>query len=125
MEKYYKDYEFARRTGAGEKELYGKLLAIIKDIEGDADGQRYLDTLIDEQYEGIMRRLYSECPNLTKQDYLLFSYSAAGFERATIGMLLGNLSADAIHMRRSRLRKAIRAINPPSIQDFLNLIEMR
>ena len=125
LEKYYKDYEFARRTGAGEKELYGKLLAIIKDIEGDADGQRYLDTLIDEQYEGIMRRLYSECPNLTKQDYLLFSYSAAGFERATIGMLLGNLSADAIHMRRSRLRKAIRAINPPSIQDFLNLIEMR
>ena len=125
LEEYYKDYEIARRSGASMSRLYDSLLAIIRDIEGDTNGQRYLDTLIDEQYEGIMRRLYSECPNLTKQDYLLFSYSAAGFERATIGMLLGNLSADAIHMRRSRLRKSIRAINPPSIQDFLNLIEMR
>ena len=125
LEQYYKDYEVARRSGAGEKELYERLLAIINDIEGDTDGQRYLDSLIDEQYEGIMQRLYSECPNLTKQDYLLFSYSAAGFKRSTIGMLLGNLSSDAIHTRRSRLRKAIKTINPPSLQDFLTLIDMR
>lgn len=125
LEKYYKDFEMARRSGAGEKELYNRLLAIVKDIEGDTDGQRYLDALIDEQYDGVMKKLSSECPNLSKQDYLLFSYTAAGFDSSTIGMLFGNLSADALHTRRSRLRKALKSINPMSLQDFLGLLDRR
>lgn len=125
LEKYYKDFEMARRSGAGEKELYHRLLAIVKDIEGDTDGQRYLDALIDEQYDGVMKKLSSECPNLSKQDYLLFSYTAAGFDSSTIGMLFGNLSADALHTRRSRLRKALKSINPMSLQDFLGLLDRR
>lgn len=125
LEKYYKDFEMAKRSGAGQKELYDRLLTIIKDIEGDTDGQRYLDALIDEQFDDVMHRLSTECPDLSKQDYLLFSYTAAGFDRSTIGMLFGNLSADALHTRRSRLRKALKSINPPSLQDFLGLLDKR
>ena len=125
LERYYKDYEMARRSGAGEKDLYDKLLATIHDIEGDIEGQRYLDTLIDQKYNGIMKRLREECPDLPKQDYLLFSYTAAKFDNSTIGMLLGNISADAIHMRRSRLRKYLRSHQLPSSDDFLQILEIR
>lgn len=125
LEQYYKDYEIARRSGAGERVLYEKLLATIHDIEGDTEGQRYFDRLIDQKYDGIMRRLHEECPGLSKQDYLLFSYSAAGFDISTIGMLLGNISADAIHMRRSRLRRVIRSRQMPSNDDFMKVLEMR
>lgn len=125
LERYYKDYEMARRSGAGEKDLYDKLLATIHDIEGDIEGQRYLDTLIDQKYNGIMKRLREECPDLPKQDYLLFSYTAAKFDNSTIGMLLGNISTDAIHMRRSRLRKYLRSHQLPSSDDFLQILEMR
>lgn len=125
LEQYYKDYEMARRSGAGEKDLYDKLLATIHDIEGDIEGQRYLDTLIDQKYNGIMKRLREECPDLPKQDYLLFSYTAAKFDNSTIGMLLGNISADAIHMRRSRLRKYLRSHQLPSSDDFLQILEIR
>jgi len=125
LERYYKDYEMARRSGAGEKDLYDKLLATIHDIEGDIEGQRYLDTLIDQKYNGIMKRLRVECPDLPKQDYLLFSYTAAKFDNSTIGMLLGNISTDAIHMRRSRLRKYLRSHQLPSSDDFLQILEMR
>ena len=72
-----------------------------------------------------MHRLHDECPLLSKQDYLLFSYTAAGFDSSTIGMLFGNLSADALHMRRSRLRRAIKENNPPSLSDFLSILNMR
>ena len=125
LEEYYKDYEIARRSGASKSHLYYSLLAIIRDIEGDVVGQRHLDNLIDQQFDGIMAQLHSECPNLQKCDYLLFSYTAAGFDLTTIGMLLGNLSADAIHMRRSRLRKTLREINPPSLQAFLDVLDLK
>ena len=125
LEEYYKDYEIARRSGAFKSHLYYSLLAIIRDIEGDVVGQRHLDNLIDQQFDGIMAQLHSECPNLQKCDYLLFSYTAAGFDLTTIGMLLGNLSADAIHMRRSRLRKTLREINPPSLQAFLDVLDLK
>lgn len=125
LEEYYKDYEIARRTGAGQKELYDKLLVIIKDIEGDTTGLHYLDSLIDQQYNGVSTRLHSECPALSNDEYRLFSYTAAGFDRSTIGMLLGNITADAIHMRRSRLRKTLKSLNPPSLQDFLAILDRR
>lgn len=125
LEAYYKDYEIARRSGASKDRLYDSLLAIIRDIEGDTEGQRHMDALIDEQFDGIMMRLHAECPNLQKRDYLLFSYTAACFDLTTIGMLLGNLSADAVHMRRYRLRKALREINPPSLQAFLDIIDLK
>jgi hypothetical protein len=125
LEEYYKNYEITRRSGASRNRLYDSLLEIIRDIEGDTDGQRHMDALIDQQYDGIMTRLHSECPYLQKSDYLLFSYTAAGFDLTTIGMLLGNLSADAIHTRRYRLRKALRDINPPSLQAFLNVLGLK
>ena len=125
LEEYYKDYEIARRSGASKSRLYDSLLAIIRDIEGDTDGQRHMDALIDQQFDGVMTRLHSECPNLQKSDYLLFSYTAAGFDLTTIGMLLGNLSPDAVHMRRYRLRKALREIDPPSLQAFLEVLDPR
>lgn len=125
LEEYYKDYEIARRSGVSKDRLYDSLLAIIRDIEGDNDGQRHFDNMIDQQYDGIMTRLHTECPSLHKRDYLLFSYTAAGFDLTTIGMLLGNLSADAVHMRRYRLRKALREINPPSLQAFLEILDLK
>ena len=125
LEEYYKDYEIARRSGASKDRLYESLLSIIRDIEGDTDGQRHLDALIDQQFDGIMTVLHKECPNLQKRDYLLFSYTAACFNQTTIGMLLGNLSADAVHMRRYRLRKILREINPPSLQAFLDILDLK
>lgn len=125
LEEYYKDYEIARRSGASKDRLYESLLSIIRDIEGDTDGQRHLDALIDQQFDGIMTLLHKECPNLQKRDYLLFSYTAACFDQTTIGMLLGNLSADAVHMRRYRLRKVLREINPPSLQAFLDILDLK
>ncbi len=125
LEDYYKDYEIARRSGASKDRLYDSLLTIIRDIEGDIDGHRHMDALIDQQFDGIMTRLHAECPNLQKRDYLLFSYTAASFDLTTIGMLLGNLSADAVHMRRYRLRKALREINPPSLDEFIDILDVR
>lgn len=125
LEEYYKNYEIARRSGASRNRLFDSLLEIIRDIEGDTDGQRHMDEVIDQQFDGIMTRLYEECPNLQKRDYLLFSYTAAGFDLTTIGMLLGNLSADAVHMRRYRLRKALREMNPPSLQVFLEVLALK
>ena len=125
LEEYYKDYEIARRSGASKSRLYDSLLAIIRDIEGDTGGQRHMDALINQQFDGVMTRLHSECPNLQKSDYLLFSYTAAGFDLTTIGMLLGNLSPDAVHMRRYRLRKALREIDPPSLQAFLEVLDLK
>ena len=125
LEKYYKDYEIARRSGASKSRLYDSLLAIIRDIEGDTGGQRHMDALIDQQFDGVMTQLHSECSNLKKSDYLLFSYTAAGFDLTTIGMLLGNLSPEAVHMRRYRLRKALREIDPPSLQAFLGVLDLK
>lgn len=122
LESTYREYEQARRTGAGQKELYDKLLGIIHEIKGDDSKQHLFEKLIDQNNDNVMARLREECPDLPKNDRMLFAYTVAGFDKTTICMLLGNISPEALNMRRSRLRKYLRTQAPPSLDLFLRKI---
>ena len=111
MEEYYLDFERARRSGAGEKELFQRLLGLIHEIEGNVAGQSRFEDLLNERIPGIMKRLDACCPNLNDKDRRLFAYTVAEFDRTTICMLLGNISVDALNMRRSRLRKVFHSLS--------------
>ena len=124
LEQSYLDYEQARRTGAGQKELYEKLLGIIHEIQGDDTKQHLFEDLIDQNMENVMKRLREECPDLPKNDRRLFAYTVAGFDKSTICMLLGNISSDALNMRRSRIRKYLKTKNPPSLLFFLDKLAL-
>ena len=119
LESTYRDYEQALRTGAGQKELYDKLLGIIHEIKGDDTKQHLFEELIDRNTGNVMTRLREECPGLPKNDRMLFAYTVAGFDKTTICMLLGNISSDALNTRRSRLRNYLRTQAPPSLDFFL------
>ena len=124
LESTYREYEQARRTGAGQKELYDKLLGIIHEIKGDVTKQHLFENLIDQNNENVMRKLREECPDLPKNDWMLFAYTVAGFDKTTICMLLGNISPEALNMRRSRLRKNLKTLEPPSLGFFLDKISL-
>ena len=124
LESTYREYEQARRTGAGQKELYDKLLGIIHEIKGDDSKQHLFEKLIDQKNDNVMTRLREECPDLPKNDRMLFAYTVAGFDKTTICMLLGNISPEALNMRRSRLRKYLRTQAPPSLDLFLRKITL-
>ncbi len=124
LESTYREYEQARRTGAGQKELYDKLLGIIHEIKGDDSKQHLFEKLIDQNNDNVMARLREECPDLPKNDRMLFAYTVAGFDKTTICMLLGNISPEALNMRRSRLRKYLRTQAPPSLDLFLRKITL-
>lgn len=124
LESTYREYEQARRTGAGQKELYDKLLGIIHEIKGDVTKQHLFENLIDQNNENVMRKLREECPDLPKNDRMLYAYTVSGFDKTTICMLLGNISSDALNMRRSRLRKNLKMLNPPSLKFFLDKIAL-
>ena len=120
LEATYLDYEKARRSGAGQKELYEKLLGIIHEIQGDNTKQHLFEDLVDQNMDNVMERLREECLDLPKNDRRLFAYTVAGFDKSTICMLLGNISSDALNMRRSRIRKYLKTKNPPSLALFLD-----
>ena len=124
LESTYREYEKARRTGAGQKELYDKLLGIIHDIKGNDTNQHLFENLIDQNNGNVMAKLREECPGLPKNDRMLYAYTVSGFEKTTICMLLGNISPDALNMRRSRLRKNLKTLNPPSLAFFLEKIAL-
>ena len=124
LESTYREYEKARRTGAGQKELYDKLLGIIHDIKGNDTNQHLFENLIDQNNGNVMAKLREECPGLPKNDRMLYAYTVSGFDKTTICMLLGNISPDALNMRRSRLRKNLKTLNPPSLAFFLEKIAL-
>lgn len=122
LETTYLEYEKARRTGAGQKELYEKLLGIIHEIQGDDVRQHLFEDLIDKHMDNVMTRLRNECPDLSKNDRMLFAYTVARFDKSTICMLQGNISSDALNTRRTRMRKYLKSMNPPSLSFFLEKI---
>lgn len=89
-------------------------------------GSRKKPGLLQEKMEremnGILSRLHSDFPTLSRKSILVFSYSAAGFTNAFTAQLLGlRCPADASRLK-TRLRERIEASDSPYKIEYLALL---
>ena len=104
---FYEEYDIKRRKSIPEEERNRQILQIIDGLRGETESDNRFEKIVDEDMNGIMTSFRNDFPGFSEQDYRLFCYYVAGFTTKTISIIISGLSADAIYMRKSRMKKII------------------
>ena len=104
---FYEEYDIMRRNGVSEDIRNSQVLKIISLLQGETESDNRFEKIVDEDMNGILTHFRSDYPNFSEIDYRLFCYYVAGFSTKTISIIIKGLSADAIYMRKSRMKRII------------------
>lgn len=122
LARFYEDYDIQRRNGVPEEQRNQQILKIIEGLRGDDESGNRFEAVVNEDMNGIMDQFRQDYPSFSEQDYRLFCYYVAGFSTKTISIIVRNLSADAIYMRKSRMKKHIQESDCPRRETYLEYL---
>ena len=95
---------------------------MLEHLLGSRNKTGLLQEKMEREMHGILSRLHSDFPTLSRKSILVFSYSAAGFTNAFTAKLLGlRCPADASRLK-TRLRERIEASDSPYKKEYLALL---
>ena len=100
---FYEEYDIQCRNKVPESIRNRQILKIIEGIRGDTESGNRFESVVNEDMDGIMDQFRNDYPSFNEMDYRLFCYYVAGFSTKTIFIIVSDLSADAIYMRKSRM----------------------
>ena len=107
LAQFYEEYDIQRRNGVPEEQRNQQILKIIDGLRGDDESGSRFEAVVNEDMDGIMDQFRQDYPSFNEKDYRLYCYYVAGFSTKTISIIVRDMSADAIYMRKSRMKKAI------------------
>ncbi len=122
LARFYEDYDIQRRNGVPEEQRNQQILKIIEGLRGDDESGNRFEAVVNEDMNGIMDQFRQDYPSFSEQDYRLFCYYVASFSTKTISIIVRNLSADAIYMRKSRMKKHIQESDCPRRETYLEYL---
>ena len=122
LAKFYEDYDIQRRKGIPEEQRNQQILKIIDGLRGDDESGNRFEAVVNEDMNGIIDQFRQDYPSFSEQDYRLFCYYVAGFSTKTISIIVHDLSADAIYMRKSRMKKHILESECPRRETYLEYL---
>lgn len=114
--------EFWEASGSGkEKErIYAKVKRIVSVIDGC--NQTRLERMIDENLNGIMKKLRVDMPDATDNDFRFIALNILGFDAKTIARIMG-YTVQSVYTKRVRLRSRISAIDSEHRDFYLDFID--
>jgi hypothetical protein len=109
----------------GTDNLQGKVLKEVKNvIDGLRDDPKVfkgLEKMLDDNFNGLTRRIREQLPKLKADDYRLFVFAACGFSSTTISTIIGK-EKSIIYNRIWRLKGKITSSDARDKADFLESI---
>lgn len=109
----------------GTDNLQGKVLKEVKNvIDGLRDDPKVfkgLEKMLDDNFNGLTRRIREQLPKLKADDYRLFVFAACGFSSTTISTIIGK-EKSIIYNRIWRLKGKITSSDARDKADFLKSI---
>ena len=114
--------EFWEVSGSGkEKErIYAKVKKIVSVIDGC--NQAKLERMIDENLNGIMKKLRVDLPDATDNEFRFIALNILGFDAKTIARIMG-YAVQSVYTKRVRLRARISAITSEYKDFYLDFID--
>lgn len=114
--------EFLETAGSGkEKErIYAKVKRIVSVIDGC--NQAKLERMIDENLNGIMKKLRVDLPDATDNEFRFIALNILGFDAKTIARIMG-YAVQSVYTKRVRLRTRISAITSEYKDFYLDFID--
>ena len=104
---FYEEYDIQRRNSIPEEERNRQIIQIIDGLRGETESDNRFEKIVDADMNGIVTSFRKDFPGFSELDYRLFCYYVAGFSTKTISIIVNGLSADAIYMRKSRMKRII------------------
>ena len=114
--------EIVQNSPDRERGVCFQLSQLIKDIRLDKRGQRQFEAMINRDLDDVMARFREDFPSYQEDTYRFMSYVFAGFDAATIRLLMDMASDAAVHTKKSGIKKAILASDSPHRDQYLMLL---
>ena len=102
--------------------VYRKVVDIVGEFEEDYQSREKFESMLDDDFDGIMTSLRNEMPDLKEADYVVFRLLVAGFDATVISHLL-HTSINTVYIRKSRIKSRIVHSDPPHRAQFLEAME--
>lgn len=114
--------EYLETEGSGKEKdrIYAKVRGIVSLIDGC--NQKRLERMIDENLDGIMRKLHEDLPDATATDFRFIALNILGFDAKTIARIMG-YAVQSVYTKRVRLRARISALESENREFYLEFID--
>lgn len=114
--------QYLETEGSGKEKdrIYAKVRGIVSVIDGC--NQKRLERMIDENLDGIMRKLHEDLPDATATDFRFIALNILGFDAKTIARIMG-YAVQSVYTKRVRLRTRISALDSANKEFYLEFID--
>lgn len=114
--------EIVQNSPDRERGVYYQLSQLIKDIRLDKRGQKQFEAMMNRDLDDVMAHFREDFPSYQEDTFRFMSYVFAGFDAATIRLLMEMASDAAVHTKKSGIKKAILSSDSPHRDQYLMLL---
>ena len=114
--------EIVQNSPDRERGVYYQLSQLIKDIRLDKRGQKQFEAMINRDLDDVMAHFRDDFPSYQEETFRFMSYVFAGFDAATIRLLMEMASDATVHTKKSGIKKVILSSDSPHRDQYLTLL---
>lgn len=111
-----------QKKGDLNTELYRKIKGVMAEIISDDESHQRFESEVNNVFDKVMVHFREDFPRMSEKDYMFMSFVFAGFDPASIYVVLNYPSAQAVYTKKSRMKTMISKSNCPHKEQFLMLI---
>ena len=96
--------ESSKTSRSGKDEIYAEVKEILAIL--DEPNQKDLESMLDDNLDGIMTKLRAEMPNTTERDFRFITFLILGFDTKTIARMMG-YNVSTVYTKRHNIKDKI------------------
>lgn len=105
--------------GGNKKEIFAEVNKILSIL--DESNQKNLESMLDDNLDGIMRKLRLAMPDLTEKDFRFISFMILGFDAKTVAQIMG-YNVGTVYSKRHSIKSKISKLELNDMDLILELI---
>ena len=111
--------EFPKTSQSGKDEIYAKVKKILAIL--DEPNQKELESMLDDNLDGIMTKLRAAIPDTTEKDFRFISFLILGFDTKTIARMM-DYNVNTVYTKRYNIKEKIARLDDENKTLFSELI---
>ena len=111
--------ESSKTSRSGKDEIYAEVKEILAIL--DEPNQKDLESMLDDNLDGIMTKLRAEMPNTAEKDFRFIAFLILGFDTKTIARMMG-YNVSTVYTKRHNIKDKILRLNSEHQALFSELI---
>ena len=111
--------ESSKTSWSGKDEIYAEVKEILAIL--DEPNQKELESMLDDNLDGIMTKLRAAIPDATEKDFRFISFLILGFDTKTIARMM-DYNVNTVYTKRYNIKEKIARLNDENKALFSELI---